>query len=109
MSDINKIEVYESADILLVKRAELDVTLVKALINLGREGSVDIHENPVLHCMSIVSPVVVVALLAVTAFHHFKKLQFFPTDSCPSFRIVVYKNKGLSNHSRLLQRSREHY
>ena len=44
---------------------------MKALINLGREGSVDINENPVLHFMSILSPVVVV-LLALTAFHHFK-------------------------------------
>ena len=43
---------------------------MKALINLGREGSVNFNENPVLHCMSIVSPVVLV-LLAVTAFHHF--------------------------------------
>ena len=45
---------------------------MKALINLGREGSVDINENPVLHFMSILSPVVVVVLLALTAFHHFK-------------------------------------
>jgi len=45
---------------------------VKALINLGREGSVDFNKNPVLHCMSIVSPVAVVVLLAVTGFHHFK-------------------------------------
>ena len=45
---------------------------MKALIKLGREGSVDFHENPVLHCMSIVSPVVVVVLLTVTVFHHFK-------------------------------------
>ena len=45
---------------------------MKALINLGREGSVDFDENPVLHCMSILSLVFVVVLLAVTAFHHFK-------------------------------------
>ena len=45
---------------------------MKALINLGREDSVDFHENPVLQCVSIVSLVVVVILLAVTAFHHFK-------------------------------------
>ena len=45
---------------------------MQTLINLGREGSVDFHENPFLHCMSIVSPVVVVVLLAVTVFHHFK-------------------------------------
>ena len=45
---------------------------MKALINLGREGSVDFQGNPVLHSMSIVSPVVVVVLLAVTVFHHFK-------------------------------------
>ena len=38
----------------------------------GREGSVDLQENPVLYCMSILSPVVVVVLLVVTAFHHFK-------------------------------------
>ena len=44
---------------------------MKALINLGREGSVDFHENPVLHCNSFSSPVVVL-FLAVTAFHHFK-------------------------------------
>ena len=44
---------------------------MKALINLGREGSVDFHENPAHHCMSILSPLVVVVLLAVTAFHHF--------------------------------------
>ena len=31
-----------------------------ALSNLGREGSIDFHENPVLHCTSILSPVVVV-------------------------------------------------
>ena len=46
--------------------------LAKALVNLGREGSVDFYENPVLRCMSIVSPVVVVELLAVTAFHDIK-------------------------------------
>ena len=45
---------------------------MKALINLGREGSVDFNENPVLYCMSITSPVVVVVMLAVTAFHHLK-------------------------------------
>ena len=45
---------------------------MKALINLGCEGSVEFHENPVLHCMSMLSPVVVVVLLAVIAFHHFK-------------------------------------
>ena len=45
---------------------------MKALINLGREDSVDFHENPVLHCMSILSPAVIVVFLAVTAFHHFK-------------------------------------
>ena len=45
---------------------------MKALSNLGREESVDFHENPVFHCMSILSPVVVVVLLAVTVFHHFK-------------------------------------
>ena len=45
---------------------------MKALINLGPEGSVDFHENPVLHCISILSPVVVVVLLVVTAFHHFQ-------------------------------------
>ena len=45
---------------------------MKALINLGREGSVDFHENPVLHCMSILLSVVVVEFLAVTAFHHFQ-------------------------------------
>ena len=45
---------------------------MKALINLGREDSVDFHESPVLYCMSIVSPVVVVVFLAVTAFYHFK-------------------------------------
>jgi len=44
----------------------MEVTLVQVLINSGREGSVDFHENPVLHCMSILSPVVVVVLLAVT-------------------------------------------
>ena len=33
-------------------------TLVKALINLGREGSIDFHENLVLHCMSVLSSVV---------------------------------------------------
>ena len=82
---------------------------MKALINLGREGSVDFHKNPVLHCMSILAPVVVVVLLAVTVFHHFKRLQFFPTASCPSFCIFVYKNKGLSNHSRLYERSRDHH
>ena len=59
-------------DVPAVKRADLEVTLVKALIKLGREGSVDFHENPVLHCMSIVSPAAVVVLLAVTVFHHFK-------------------------------------
>ena len=52
--------------------AHLEVILAKALINLGREGSVDFHENPVLHCMSILSSVVVVVFLAVTAFHNFK-------------------------------------
>ena len=41
---------------------------MKALINLGRDGSVDFHENPVLHCMSILPPVVVVLLHVVTAF-----------------------------------------
>ena len=51
----------------------LEVPLVKALVSLGREDSVDFHENPVLHCMSMVSPVVVVVLPAVTAFHHFKQ------------------------------------
>ena len=45
---------------------------MRALINLGRAGSVEFHENPVLHCMGILSPVVVVVLLAVAAFHHFK-------------------------------------
>ena len=45
---------------------------MKALINLGREGSVDFHKNPVLHCVSILLPVVVVAFLAATVFHHFK-------------------------------------
>ena len=45
---------------------------MKALISLGREGSVDFHENPVLHCMSIVSLVDAVVLIAVTVFHHFK-------------------------------------
>ena len=46
---------------------------MKALINLGRKGSVDFHKIPVLHYMSIISPVFVVVLLAVTAFHHFKQ------------------------------------
>ena len=55
----------------------------------GREGSVDLQENPVLYCMSILSPVVDVVFLVVTAFHHFKYLQFFPTDSCSSFRAFV--------------------
>ena len=45
---------------------------MKALINLGREGSVDFQEIPALHCMSTLSPVVVVVLLAVIAFHHFQ-------------------------------------
>ena len=45
---------------------------MKALITLGCEGSVDFHEKPLLHCMSILSPVAVVVLFAVTAFHHFK-------------------------------------
>jgi len=43
---------------------------VKALITLGRGSSVDFHKNPVLHCMSILSSVLTVVSLAVTAFHH---------------------------------------
>ena len=43
-----------------------------ALINLGREGSVDFHESPFLHCMSILWPVVVVVLFTVTAFQTVK-------------------------------------
>ena len=45
---------------------------MKAVMNLGCEGIVDFHENPVLHFMSILSPAVIVVLLAVTVFHHFK-------------------------------------
>ena len=45
---------------------------MKALINVRCTDSADFHENPVLHCMIILSPVVVVLLLALTAFHHFK-------------------------------------
>ena len=45
---------------------------MKALINLGRESRGDFHENPVIHCMSILSSVVAVVFLAVTTFHHFK-------------------------------------
>ena len=47
----------------------MEVTLANTLINLGHEGSVDFHENPVFHCMSIVLSVVVVVFLAVTASH----------------------------------------
>jgi len=50
----------------------LEVTLAKALVDLGRQGRVDFHENPVLHCMNILSPVVIVVVLAVTAFHRIK-------------------------------------
>ena len=59
-------------DVPALKKVDLDVTLVKALIKLGREGSVKFHGSPVLHCMSILSPAGVVVLLALTAFHHFK-------------------------------------
>ena len=45
--------------------------------NFGREGSVDFHKTPVLHCMSVLAPVVVVVLLARTTFHHL--------SSCMSF------------------------
>ena len=58
-------------DVPAVKRVHLEFTQVKALINLGREGSADFHENPVLHFMNILSHAVVVVLLAVTAFQHF--------------------------------------
>ena len=68
--------------------------MVKALINLGREGSVNFHENPVLHCMSISSPVVVVVLLALTAFPHFQWLQLFPIESCPVFAPLFTKIKA---------------
>ena len=77
----------------------MDVTLVMALINLAREGSADFNENPVLHFMSILSPVVVVVLLAVTAFHHCN-LQFvsscgsFPKTSVPVFAFLVTKIKA---------------
>ena len=47
---------------------------MKALINLGHEGSVDFNENPVLHFINIESPVIVVVLLAVTAFHYVQYL-----------------------------------
>jgi len=59
-------------DVPAVNRADLEATLAKAFINLGCEGSIDFQENPVLHCMSIFSPAVVVVFLAVTAFHRFK-------------------------------------
>ena len=55
-----------------VKWADLEVTLAIALISLGCGSSVDFHEHPVLHCMSILSSVVVVVFLAVTAFHYIK-------------------------------------
>ena len=65
---------------------------MKALINLGHEGNVDFHGNPVFHCMSILLPVVVMVLLAATALHHLCSRSSFP-DSCPSFRAFVYKKR----------------
>ena len=71
-------------DVPAVKWADLEVRVAKVLINLGSEGSVDIHENPALHCIGILSPVVVVVLLVVTAFTILSSRRSFP-ESCPSF------------------------
>ena len=65
---------------------------MKALINLGRESSVDFHENPVLHCMSILSPVVVVVLLAVTAFQHFNNHNIKRVTQTKSLGLIVDEN-----------------
>ena len=67
---------------------------MKALINLGREGSVDFNKNPVLHCMSIVSPVAVVVLLAVTGFHHLSTCSSFPQTPIPVFLSLFTKIKA---------------
>ena len=59
LNGIGQIKTYDMQNFLLSRKIAVSnckkenlVMLVKALINLGPEGNVDFHEDPVPHCRS---------------------------------------------------------